>query len=155
MSKSLEKQLEEHILNGRAKREIFKELLSEENRSNLLFHLNNNALLSERKKYLYVNLLLAAALTLLTVRLFVAIFSYQRFGLFLLPEMVVPTINIYLLREILRFHRVGYQLLAVLATLSLFHQHNRGFPELYIYITMICLSLFLFSKIFPKNKILP
>ncbi len=154
MTKSLELQVEQRLLDGRSKKKTYEELINNKNQTKLLYHLNNKVLLKNRKKHQYINLFLAGTLIFVTAKIFLNIFSYNRFGLFLVPELVVPTINLYLLKEILRFHKIGYQLLAALATLSLFHSQNRDFPELYLHIVMIGLSLFLFLNMFPKTKIL-
>jgi hypothetical protein len=85
----------------------------------ILFHLKNSSLPRDRKKIQVINLFLALVLLFITAKKLITAFSFGVLDIFLLLSLVVPMINIYVLREILRFHRIGYQFLFVLSCLSL------------------------------------
>ena len=72
--------------------------------------------------------------------------------LFLFTSLVVPIINIYVLKEILRFHRLGFQYLFVLSCLALLLPENRQPLELFLTLGMIVLSGYLFRTLFPADK---
>lgn len=154
MAEPLEKQTEQLLLAGESKKAIMVRLATDENRARLLAILNNKALLSRRHRYLWVNLALAAALLFVTLRRLLAISAAGHYDFYLLADFIVPTINFYVLREILRFQRIGYQLLTVLTALGLIYPANRVLPDLIIHLGIIAASLVLHLQLFPRNELL-
>lgn len=152
MSKYLENRIEQELLAGKNRTEIRDRLKNTEEPRALLFHLNNISHPARRKKYQYLNLLLAAVLTFVTFKKLLGIFAFGRFDLFLLLSLVVPVVNFYLLREILRFHRIGYQFLFVLSILSLLHPESHFLQEIALQGLLIALSGFLYFRMFPKKE---
>ena len=152
MTKKLEDRIEEELLAGKNRKTILDNLRQTEDLRKLLFFLNNISQPARRKKYQFFNLLLVVLLTFVTFKKLITAFAFGRFDLFLLISLVVPTINLYLLREILRFRRIGYQFLFVLSILSLLHPENHFLPEATRQIMLIALSGFLYFKIFPKKE---
>jgi len=154
MADSLDKQVEQLLQEGKSKQSIYTQLEKPDNRAKLIFFLNNKSLLPRRKKNMWINLILAAALLVMTLKRLLAISITGNFDFYLFFDFIVPTINFYILREILRFQRTGYQFLAVLTGLALFHQENRVFPDLFINLGLIALAVFLYYRMFPKEELL-
>ena len=152
MAEPLEKQTEQLLLAGESKKAIMVRLATDENRARLFAILNNKALLSRRHRYMWVNLVLAGALLFVTLKRLLAISVAGHFDFYLLADFIVPTINFYVLREILRFQRPGYQLLTVLTVLALVYPVNRVPPDLFIHLGMIGAAIFLILKLFPRNE---
>lgn len=154
MSGSLDKQVEEQLRLGKGKKKIYKRLQTPENRPKLTFYLNNKTTLRRRKDFMWINLFLCAALLGMTVRRLLAISYTGHFDFFLFFDFVVPTINFYILREVLLFQRTGYQFLAILTGLALVYPQNRIMPDLLINIGMIALAVFLYFRMFPQKEII-
>lgn len=154
MAKALDKQVEELLQEGMSKETIFKKLNNSDNRAKLIFFLNNKSLVSRRKTYMWINLLLSAMLLGMTLKRLLAISASSHFDFLLLFDFIVPTIHFYILRELLLFQRTGYQFLAVLTGLGLLYHQNRVMPDILINISMILLAVFLYVKMFPKNELL-
>ena len=154
MAEPLEKQTEQLLLAGENKKAIMVHLATDENRARLLAILNNKALLSRRHRYLWVNLALAGALLFVTLKRLLAISAAGNFDFYLLADFIVPTINFYVLREILRFQRTGYQLLTVLTALALIYPANRVLPDLILHLGIIGASLVLHLQLFPRSELL-
>ncbi|MDH3329967.1 MAG: hypothetical protein OEM01_12095 [Desulfobulbaceae bacterium] len=152
MSKSLDKQVEELLRTGKGKNKIYTQLQTPENRAKLIFYLNNKSTLARRKEFMWINLFLCAALLGMTVKRLLAISFTGHFDFYLFFDFIVPTINFYVLREILLFQRNGYQFLAILTGLALLYQQNRILPDLLINLGMIALAVFLYFRIFPKEE---
>ena len=155
MAHALEKEVEQLLQQGLGKREIQQRLASERDPRQLVFFLNNAALPARRNRYQYVNLLLAVLLAFFTFKKLLVAFSFGAFDLYLLLALVVPVINIYLLREILRFHRLAYQFLMVLALLALLQPENHRLQELLLLLSQAGLAAFLFGRLFPRQELLP
>jgi len=155
MAQALDKQIEELLQNGRSKQSIFNKLKDTDNRAKLIFFLNNKSLVARRKDNMWINLVLAAMLLGMTLKRLLAISATSHFDFYLLFDFIVPTINFYILRELLLFQRTGYQFLAILTGLALIiYQENRVLPDLPINICMIGLAVFLYYRMFPKEELL-
>lgn len=152
MAESLEKQVEKFLQAGASKKSILKKLQTQENRARLLSLLNNKALLSRRRKYMWINLLLGAVLLFMTLRRLASISAAGHFDIYLAADFIVPTINFYILREIFLFHRTGYLFLTVLTGLSLLYPENRLLPNLAANIGMMAAAMYLYSRLFPGNE---
>lgn len=154
MAASLEKQVEALLQEGESKAAILKKLKSSDNQAKLIYHLNNKSVLSRRHRFMWVNLMLAALLLFMTLKRLLAISSAGHFDFYLLADFIVPTINFYILREILLFQRTGYLFLTVLTCLALLYAQNWVLPDLIINIAMIGLAVFFYFRLFPKNELL-
>lgn len=148
----MEKEIEKKLLTGESKDAIWQELQNKKEAEKALFYLNNKAGLKERVRFQYANLTLALILAFMTAKELITLFSFGRLDIPFLTGLVVPIINVYILKEILRFHRLGYQYLFVLTTLSLILPKNHASLELSLSIAMITLSGFLYLRLFPKGK---
>ncbi len=155
----IEQQVRLELSRGYSKQKISARLSQENNRDDVLFFLN---ILPEellRKQYLWVNRLLCLLLLTITVKklydmamLQLTAISTNQFSPLLLLDLIVPAINFYVLSKIFRFHRQGYQFMAVLGMLALLRPENRIQPDLSLYIIIIGLSALLFLRLFPKNR---
>ena len=76
-------------------------------------------------------------------------------SLYVLVSLIVPIINMYILKEVFFFKRSGYLFLAILTTLSMVYQENRHFPEILFVLAIIGISSFLYLKLFPKKLLIP
>lgn len=159
MAELLEEQVREKLGKGQKKETIFARLSTPENRDNLIHILNNLPLESRRLQGRWLNYLLVALVLTVTVKkvyliaaLLLAAVKLNQFTPLLLLDLIVPAINFYVIRELLRFHRQGYQFMAVLGVLALMRGENRIFPDLYLYLTIIVLSFFLLWKMFPVRE---
>ena len=75
------------------------------------------------------------------------------FSPMLLLDLIVPAINFFVLSKIIRFHRQGYQFMAVLGILALVQPENRVMPYRAMYLIIIGLSFFLLLRLFPEQEL--
>ncbi len=158
MAGLLEEQVREELRKGQKKETILARLATPENRYNLIYILNNLPLESRRLQGRWLNYLLVFLVLTVTAKkiyliaaLLLAAVKLNQFTPLLLLDLIVPAINFYVMRELLRFHRQGYQFMTVLGALALLRGENRIFPDLYLYLAIIALSLFLLWKMFPAG----
>jgi hypothetical protein len=152
MAKELTKKVEHLLREGKTKDQVWRNLKGNENHEKLVFQLNDQPTLKNRQTFLLLNLPLAALLLIMTgIKLFAAMSIGQANYLFFL-SLVVPMINIYVLKKILRFRRNGYQYLFVLSFLSLFQPENHRLIEIMIIGIMLFLSGFIYLRMFPKKE---
>lgn len=149
---STEKKIEELLQKGLSKKEIKNQLKDKVDSGKLEFYLNNISSPKERARYQYLNLALVIILSFVTIKKLFFALSIGSFSLTMLLALVVPTINLYILREIMRFRRLGYQFLCILSTLSLLNAENRAMPEIILIPAMIVLSGFLYWRLFPLKR---
>lgn len=152
MADKIEEEIESLLQQGKGKREIWRQLGSGGEQQKILFYLNNSSLPRDRKKFQVINLVLAVVLLFITSKKLIIAFAFNRLDIFLLLSLVVPIINIYVLREILRFHRLGYKFLFILSFLSLLQPENRHPQELFLFGLMIGLAGYLFRQMFPADQ---
>jgi hypothetical protein len=107
---------------------------------------------ADRSRYKFINYLLALALVVMTAEKVWAAMAFGRFDLYFFASLVVPTINIYILAEVWKFRRRGYQFLFVLSCLALIRPENHTSLMLILLAVQISLSAFLYLQIFPKTK---
>lgn len=151
----LEKRVRELLRQGKRKEEVFDLLATENNRYKLQFLLNNLPAPEPRRKYLYLNIMLISMLGIITARKFMlATEGIDQFNVFMILSFVVPTINIYLMREIILFHRTGFQLTAILSAISLLNAENRVLPELVFIPLIIVISGFLYYRMYPADHMI-
>jgi hypothetical protein len=152
MADKFEKEIEELLQKGKSKTAIWEMFKNDKEPLKVLFYLNNSSLPRDRKKFQVINLLLALVLLFMTSKKLITAFSFGTLDIFLMLSLVVPVINIYVLREILRFHRIGYQFLFVLSCLALLQPENHHEQELFILGLLIGLSGYLYQQMFPAKK---
>ena len=159
MAGSLEKQTQYMLRSGIKKEEILKKLATDDNRAELILHLNNLPTETHRRQNIWINWLLLVFLFVVTSKkiyliaiLITASISYDQFTPVLLLNLIVPAINFYILREILLFRRRGYLFLAVVSVLALIRAENRITPDLYLYLTMAGVAVFILLRMFPRKE---
>ncbi len=151
MAKDVEGQIEKLLKKGLSKREIRARLQGSIEDSELDFFLKNTPYPKDKERYLFLNISLFAILLVITLKKLYFALSFGQFGIVMLLALVVPTVNLYLLREIMRFRRLGYQFCFILSALSLINAENRAFPEIILIPLMIILSGFLYWEMFWKH----
>ncbi|MHB8709346.1 MAG: hypothetical protein ACYC9I_10765, partial [Desulfuromonadales bacterium] len=104
-----------------------------------------------RRRYLYPNLAVCLVLAYLTLRGLVLAFQMVDAGLWMITYLVGPMIHLYVLRQLLRFRKIGYQLLFVLSLLSLLNPENRALPEVVLFPALAVAAGLLFLRLFPKG----
>ena len=159
MADPLEQQVLGELKKGSGKQHILKKLATLDNRDDLVWYLNHFPTGKGRKDNLWINWLLIIVLLTLTVKklYFMALIqlnavAVNQFSPLLLLDLIVPAINFYVLSKIIRFHRQGYQFMAVLGVLALVRSENRVMPDLAMYLVIIGLSVFLLLRLFPKQE---
>ena len=150
--KTIEEQIEELLQKGLKKSQIKEQLKDNDPDGEVEFYLKNIPYPADKNRYLFFNISLFVILLYITLKKLYFALSFGQFNLFMLLAMVVPTVNIYILREIMRFRRIGYLFCLVLSTLSLVNAENRAFPEIVLIPIMIFLSGFLFFKLFYQYE---
>ncbi len=152
MANKTEEKIEELLRKGLRKREIYKELKGKHEEGKLVFYLNNLSYPVDRGKYQYFNLILVVILGFVTLKKLFFALSFGSISITMLLALVVPTVNLFILREVMKFHRLGYQFLSILAPLSMLHAENRTLPEVALIPVMAGISIFLYFKLFPKAE---
>ncbi len=153
--KEIEKLINNEMATGRSRAEIWAGMKgTEEERYKYFFHLNNISAPSLRSKFQYLNLVLCLLLAFLTFKKLLAAMAFGRFDIFLLMSLVVPVINLYVLREVMRFHRNGYRFLVILSALALLQPENHQLQEASILLLLIAGGLFMWLRLFPKKELL-
>ncbi len=148
MARFLEDRVEELLQKGHSKEKISSLLKKEDEDGELDFYLRNLSYPADRTRYQFVNLSLFFILLFITIKKLYFALSFGQLSIVMLLAMVVPTVNIYILREIMRYRRIGYLFCLVLSAISLVNAENRAFPEIILVPTMVFLSGFLFAKLF-------
>ena len=151
MSKDIEERIERLLEKGLSKRQIKERLKGTVEDSELDFFLKNTPYPRDKARYLFLNISLFAILLVITLKKLYFALSFGQFGLVMILALVVPTVNLYLLREIMRFRRLGYQFCLILSALSLINAENRAFPEIILVPLMIVLSGFLYWQMFLRH----
>ena len=154
MAKKLREKIDRLLRDGKRKERVWQSLKGSENQAELIFLLNDLPTLKNRQAFLLLNMPLAAILVIMTgIKLFAAIAIGQA-NIYFFLALVVPIINIYVLKKILRFQRTGYQYLFALSFLSLFQPENHHFLEVSLLGVMLFLSGFLYLRMFPKKELI-
>ena len=154
MKDELTHQVDTLLSKGKSRFQIWKQLKNSENAARLRHCLNNKALLKDKKAYKYLNILLALILLFVTISKIVLAVDTET-GIYFFASLVVPMINMYILKEVLFFQRSGYLFLCILSAISFIHQENRHFPEFLFILAMIAIAVFLYLKLFPKKLLIP
>ena len=154
MKDELTHQVDTLLSKGKSRFQIWKRLKNSENAARLRHCLNNKALLKDKKAYKYLNILLTLILLFVTISKIVLAVDTET-GIYFFASLVVPMINMYILKEVLFFQRSGYLFLCILSAISFIHQENRHFPEFLFILAMIAIAVFLYFKLFPKKLLIP
>jgi len=154
MKDELTHQVDTLLSKGKSRFQIWKRLKNSENAARLRHCLNNKALLKDKKAYKYLNILLTLILLFVTISKIVLAVDTET-GIYFFASLVVPMINMYILKEVLFFQRSGYLFLCILSAISFIHQENRHFPEFLFILAMIAIAVFLYLKLFPKKLLIP
>jgi uncharacterized membrane protein YhaH (DUF805 family) len=158
MSMSLEKEVEELLTQGVKKKDIFRKLGTGDDKakSKVLFYVNNMTTPEKKNTYQYLNFFLAILLGFITANKLITVFvAFQMTGFMLtLLNLIVPAVNIHVMREVLRFRRLGYQFLVVISILSMLQPENHAPREMTIFVILACGAAFLYLKIYPSKALL-
>lgn len=156
MSKSIEKEVEELLTQGVKKPDIYRKLGTGDDKAKVLFYVNNMTTPAMKNKYQYLNFFIVLLLTFVTAKKLIAILvALGITGLMMtLLNLIVPAVNIFVAREVLRFRRIGYQFLVVISILSLIQPENHVPQEMTIFVMLAAVAAFLYFKIYPNNAIL-
>ena len=154
MKDELTHQVDALLSEGKSRFQIWKRLKNSENTESLRHCLNNKTLLKDKKAYRYLNIFLSLILLFVTTSKILLAVDTET-GIYFFASLVVPMINLYILREVLFFRRSGYLFLCILSAISFIHQENRHFPEFLFILAMIAIAAFLYVKLFPKKLLIP
>ncbi len=152
MRNPLETEIKRRLRQQQSKKDIFADLSTEENKDTLEHMLNNLPVHERNKKMLPLRIVMFILLILLTIKQFLFVYLHEASSVDLMLGLIGPLIHVYIMRELLRNHRLGYQMLPVLALLALFRPENRITPDMYMYMTVALLSGLLFLFLFPKKE---
>ncbi len=152
MSALIEEKVEDLLSRGFGKEKV-KAILKDDYRDRELdFYLKNIAYPEDRAKYQFVNLSLFCILLFITIKKFYFALSFGQSGMVTLLALIVPTLDLYILREIMRYRRTGYLFCLFLSAFSLVKPENRIFPEIVLMPVMVFLSGFLFARLFHQYE---
>lgn len=154
MKNELTHQVDTLLSESKNRFQIWKRLKNSENTGSLRHCLNSKALLKDKKAYRYLNIFLSLILLFVTVSKILLAVDTEK-GVYFIASLVVPMINMYILKEVLFFRRGGYLFLCILSTMSFIHQENRHFPEFLFIFATIAIAAFLYFKLFPKKLLIP
>jgi len=154
MSGELRTKVENLLRQGKEKQWIWQNFKSTEDCEQLLFLLNELPTKKKRQAFLLLNLPLAGILLTMTCLRILNAIAIGTINIYFFLALVVPIINIYVLKKILRFRRTGYLYLFVLSGIALFQPENHRFLEVTMLGIMLFLSAFLYLRMFPKKEII-
>ena len=149
----LNKQIEQHLNSGLNRQQVFEKMQGIDDDEEIIYHVNTLCPLAYKRQYMAVNLVLVGLLALLTGKKILAVVGYSYFDMYAIAALVVPIVNTYIIRQLVRFHRNGYRFLFMLSILSLVHEENRHAFELTTTLAMIVLSGFLYMKLFGRETL--
>ena len=152
MRNPLEKEIKRRLRQNHNKRDIFKQLSNEQNQDSVAHMLNNLPNYERNRQMLPLRIVVLVLLVLLTIKQFLFVYLHEVSSVDLMLGLIGPLIHVYIMRECLRDHRLGYQILPILSLLALFRPENRIMPDTIMYLSMALLSAFLFFFLFPKKE---
>ena len=155
---TLEQRIRRELAAGRGKKQVLAELSRKHDREEVLSIVNTIPDEDRRQRYRWLNWLLCLLLFLVTAKklydiaiLQLTAVAVHQFSPLLLLYLIVPMINFYVLGKLVRCHKQGYQFMIVLGVLALVRPENRISPDIWFYLVIIGLSIFLLRQLFPKN----
>ena len=131
MQQLLEKHIKHLLKQNLSKKEIFRKLRTEQNQNELLHMLNNLPSPDRNQKTLPLRFFILILLVLLTIKQFLFVYLHENSSIALMLGLIGPFIHIYIFRELLRGHRLGYQILPLLSILALFRPENRDNVDIF------------------------
>ena len=90
MADPVERLVEQRLLAGENKLDIWKDSQNNTEADKILFYINNKASLKDRTSFQYVNLALALALAFVTAKELITLFSFGKLDIAFLAGLVVP-----------------------------------------------------------------
>ncbi len=152
MHNPLEKEIKRRLKQNQSKKDILAQLATAQNRGVVVHMLNNLPRHTKNRQMLPLRLVVFSLLLLLTIKQFLFVYLHESSSVDLMLGLIGPFIHVYVMRELLRNHRLGYQILPILSLLALFRPEVRIFPDIYMYLGMAFLSGLLFFVLFPKKE---
>jgi len=150
----LNKQVEQHLNSGLSRQQVFEKMRGIDDDEEIIYHVNTLCPQAYKQKYMALNLVLVGLLAFLTAKkVFAVVVGYSFFDMYAIAALVVPIVNTYIIRQLLRFHRNGYRFVFILSILSLVHKENRFAIELVTTLAIIVLSGFLYIKLFGRQTL--
>lgn len=101
-----------------------------------------------QRKYRFLNYALIGILAVLTCKKVLAIVLAGSMAPAALAGLVVPVINVYFIRLLLLFRKIGYQLVFILSLLALVYPQNRQPVEFALHLLLIVMSAHLYLRLF-------
>jgi hypothetical protein len=152
MRQTLEKEITVLLQKNQSKDAIYKALVTDSNRNELINLLNSLPITRRRKKTLIITLVLIILLAMLTIKQCLFLYLHENSNVSLILGFIAPIIHVYVIRELMHGHRLAYQILPLLSVLALFRPENRIVPDMYMYMSMAVLSGALYFYLFPKSE---
>ncbi len=151
MADRLEVLVDRLLTQGLSKHEI-RNRLSDHEADGLDFLLSSRPYPEDAARYRLVNWIIILLLAVVTLKKIAIALGYGPMGISTLAGLVVPGINIYILKEISRFRRMGYQFLMIIAPISLINAENRQLPELVFMPVLAMAAGFMFWRLFYTRE---
>jgi hypothetical protein len=105
-----------------------------------------------RRKYLILNYALIAILAVSTLQKALVVIKIGSLAPSALAGLIVPAINVYFIRLLLQFRKIGYQLVFLLSILALVYPENRQPTEFTLHLLLIIMSAHLYLRLFPGKS---
>lgn len=150
----IEKQIVQQLNSGLSREQVLKKMKGVDDDDEIIYHLNSYATLANKRKYTVPTLVLVGLVLLVTGKSVLEIVGYGVLDMKAVAALVIPLVNVYILRKLLCFHKNGFKFLFVLTLLSLVHKHNQYGIGLLVSLSMIILSGLLYWKLFNKADLL-
>ncbi len=107
-----------------------------------------------QRKYRVLNYALITVLVISTFQKALAVIKTGSLAPAALAGLIVPVINIYFVRLLLQFRKMGYQFLFLLSLLALVYPENRQPVEFTLHLLLIVMSAHLYLRLFPGKSAL-
>lgn len=151
MANPLEKEIKARLRQNLSNKEIYQSLATEQNSGEVQHMLNNLPAEGLNRKMLPLRIVLLILLLFLIIKQFLFVYIVEQSSVDLTLGLIDPLIHVYLMRELLRNHRLGYQIVPILSVPALLRPENRITLDTYMYTGMALLFGFLYLILFPKR----
>lgn len=105
-----------------------------------------------RRKYRILNYALISILAISTLLKTLVVIKAGSLAPTALAGLVVPVINVYFIRLLLQFRKIGYQFVFLLSILALVYPENRQPVEFALHLLLIIMSAHLYLRLFPGKN---
>ncbi|MEJ2689813.1 MAG: hypothetical protein P8130_07665 [Deltaproteobacteria bacterium] len=105
-----------------------------------------------RRKYRILNYALITILAISTLLKTLVVIKAGSLAPTALAGLVVPVINVYFIRLLLQFRKIGYQFVFLLSILALVYPENRQPVEFALHLLLIIMSGHLYLRLFPGKN---